>query len=168
MMHSHYFLLLSAGALALALPYDTTSPEATAVEWPSTNLPTATETPEIPSTAAALTNNTDEEPHILPRVSHYGWIASYDNGGCTGHHHKNRPKIHSGCQKFTTETDFVGLSWGSWPLGFKALDVFTDEDCTEYAAKTIKNPGWNDAEGPSYCLQVSKHGKPWKSIMAVG
>ncbi|KAL8793405.1 MAG: hypothetical protein Q9195_003991 [Heterodermia aff. obscurata] len=136
-------LLLSAGALhtTLALP---------------TNL-TNVFSNEVPL------NETSSE---LEKRSSYGWIASYqaNDWNCKGKQIGLRPKVHD-CIPFAPLSDNVGISWGSWPLDFDGLDIFTDTKCKVYAGKTIKRPDYYDEVGPGSCLSVKKHGAHWGSVM---
>ena len=63
-----------------------------------------------------------------------------------------------------TLTSCSGISWGSWPIGFEALNVYTDANCNNFAGKTIDKPDFYDAQGADTCIQVSKHGGQWGSV----
>lgn len=128
--------LLSAGALALP----TTTP------------------------SSSSTNTTDS---TLEKRSHYGWVGSYGKTDytCKGDHFGPRPKIDGlDCMKFRPGSDNVGINWGSWPLAFDGLDIFTDDKCTKYAGKTIQRPNFDSKEGPGMCVSVRMHGAKWGSV----
>lgn len=52
------------------------------------------------------------------------------------------------------------------PSAIAALDVFTDDKCTNYAAKTIIAPAEEDdyVSGTNTCLSVKAHGAQWGSV----
>ena len=49
-----------------------------------------------------------------------------------------------------------------------SFDVFTDDACTNYAAKAITMSGkGNDAAGANACYSMRLNGGPWKSVRQV-
>lgn len=166
-MHPRFFLsVLSAGALTLALPYISLEPTTTTSEPATGSLASVASTVGLHlSKASSPSPNITDAESSIERRSNYGWIGSFEKGDCSGDHHKNRPKLdNNDCIPFTPDTDFVGVSWGSWPLTVSAFDAFTDQGCKNFATKTIKKPNFDNAKGPGSCYQVSKLGGHWGSI----
>ncbi len=167
MLSSFLLSLLSAGALTLALPYSSTEPTTTTTLDAFTNYPVPaapTDGLNLPKSNLTSAANTTSSTTSSKLGSHWGWIGSFDKGDCTGKPHNNRPEVNGDCQKFTPETDFVGVSWGSWPWSFDSFDVFTDENCKNFASKTIKKPDYDNKVGPGSCYSVSKLGGHWGSF----
>lgn len=106
--------------------------------------------------APTNTTTTPTHPSLLQKRAHYGWIGSSTSPTCTSSTTLvgPRPKINdAACHPFTPATNNLAISFGSWPLGFGALDVFEDEEC-EVKIDTIKI-GEGEEGG---CVDVGKRG----------
>ncbi|KAG7002026.1 hypothetical protein G7Y79_00029g063220 [Physcia stellaris] len=88
----------------------------------------------------------------LTKRAHYGWVGSSNSTTCSSDAYLvgPRPKLNDvACHPFVPATNTLAISFGSWPLGFGALDVFSDEGCT-VRIDTIRAP-----EG---CVDVRERG----------
>ena len=100
------------------------------------------------------TNPTPPPP--LQKRSHYGWIGSSNSTSCSSDTDLTgpRPKINDvACHPFVPAANYLAISFGSWPLGFGALDVFEDEECA-VKIDTISAGG----EGEGGCVDVKARG----------
>lgn len=170
-MHSSFLLsLLSAGALTLALPYSSTEPTTTTLDVFTNHPASAAPTNSLQVPKSNLTSVTDTasstSSSFSKRSSHYGWVGSFDNSDCKGKPQGNRPKVDTGnCIKFTPETNFVGVYWGTWPLDFVSFDVYTDENCQNPVRNDpIVESDYSKVKGPGSCIPVSVVGARWGSF----
>ena len=95
-------------------------------------------------------------------------IAPYKDGICTQQAGPSQDfnQNSQACVKIAYTEDNVGINWGDWPESMNSFDVFTDDNCKDYAWKTITNPGLgNDPSGANACYSMKLHGGPWKSVM---
>ena len=102
-------------------------------------------------------NSTVTHPDDIKFGSHYGWAGSFDQLGCAGNPVKgsDRPKFDDqACRKVDLPADYLGVYWGSWPLGFTNLGLFTDEGCKNKAAEISQGHG--QSIGPGACIQLSQ------------
>lgn len=116
-------------------------------------------------TAAPTFNGTDpfaynaEMEGGIEKRGTYGWLSSYRMTGKTivlAKHFRStqytnlaldpfcgfgyagaRPKIQDGCVPFVPVQGRVGINWGTWPLAFDSLDVYSDGHCLKKVG-TIK------------------------------
>ncbi|KAI4132111.1 MAG: hypothetical protein LQ338_000865 [Usnochroma carphineum] len=75
---------------------------------------------------------------LLPRGSWEGGdpkIASFTSPSCTTASRLGKYKSGWDCIKFTPGTDNVGINWGNTRA--KGIDFFTDDNCNDYATKTV-------------------------------
>lgn len=107
----------------------------------------------------------------LPSKDHvnpgYPTIAPYNDGDCTQEAGASQSFQNSAndCIKLEFTQDNVGINWGASDWLMSSFDVFTDDACQNYAAKTIKSTGnGNDATGPNACYSMRLYGGPWKSV----
>ena len=73
----------------------------------------------------------EETESTLEKRGNYGWFSNYamTDPFCAWGWGGVRPKVHEKCIKFNAISDRVGINWGSWPNGFDALDVYSDDAC---------------------------------------
>ena len=63
-------------------------------------------------------------------------------------------------------SDNVGINWGTWPLSFSGLDIFSDEECKEKAGDRVEtmkgnlnNPTIHANRGANTCFSVKNQAK---------
>ena len=130
--------------------------------------------------AAPSTNTTT--PFPLTKRATYGWLSSYapDDTTCKGFYYKPaRPKVYADCLKFSPVSDNVGINWGTWPLSYTGLDIFSDDNCKVSAGPRVdappgdfNNPSFHKNKGANTCFSVKKQAKiskgQIKSVKAFG
>lgn len=72
----------------------------------------------------------------------YGWISTWapDDTSCKhGYDIRSRPKLDGTCQKWVPSTNNIGLNWGTYPMTFESLRLFSDDGCQQ-EVKKVKPP----------------------------
>ena len=60
------------------------------------------------------------------------------------------------CRKLTAGNgDSLGISWGTWPLGFSNLGLYDDDNCTSLVKQIADG---DEKGGPGACLTVRSVG----------
>ena len=111
------------------------------------------------STASITTasNSTLEEPGLEKLGSHYGWAGFFESSECQGPPVGDRPKFDDqACRPVTPAADYLGISWGSWPLGLSSLQLYRDSAC-KVPAETIDRA--DNTIGPGDCMGMDQVGQ---------
>jgi len=72
----------------------------------------------------------------------FGWISTWapDDIHCKGGYDiRSRPKLDGTCQKWVPSTNNIGLNWGTYPMTFESLRLFSDDGC-QHEVKSVKPP----------------------------
>jgi len=72
----------------------------------------------------------------------YGWISTWapDDVHCKGHYdQRSRPKLDGSCQIWVPSTNNIGVNFGTYPMTFESLRLYSDLRCKNEVA--IIKPG---------------------------